>query len=461
MASVFEKLQNELTFKNLRTMFYIVTPNETTYSRVEDVPDYFEKARPWFLLLVFMEFIVGRLTDKSHYALNDTITSMNAGILSLLPKIGGRTMSLTLYTYIYENYRFFDVPIDSIWIWIFAFLAHDLAYYLAHRAIHEAGIFWSFHQMHHSSEYYNLSTALRQGCIQEMGTIFFESLQSFITPPPLFLAHKYLNTLYQFWIHTEVIPKLGPLEYILNTPSHHRVHHGRNPYCIDKNYAGVLIIWDKIFGTFELERDAEKPVYGLITNVKSFDALWLQFFEFKAIGWDKGWMKNKKGEDRFPGIWNKIKCVVAPPGWFRGLPTKQFFWWRCMEDPGKGIPKIEKTVVRYSQPLNLYETLYCVALFLTSFGCSTEFYPHRNEMSWQLFFAYSAYLVSNIQAVGYYLDKRPIAIPLDILRLTVTCAYCILQSNISILAYSLISLFYVIYFLRNPTTKSVKEEKEL
>uniref|UniRef100_A0A914Y301 Uncharacterized protein n=1 Tax=Panagrolaimus superbus TaxID=310955 RepID=A0A914Y301_9BILA len=223
------------------------------------------------------------------------------------------------------------------------------------------------------------------------------------------------------------------------------------------SYRRVLIIWDKIFGTFEPERDAEKPVYGLITNVKSFDALWLQFFEFKAIGWDKGWMKNKKGEDRFPGIWNKIKCVVAPPGWFRGLPTKQFFWWRCMEDPGKGIPKIEKDVVRYSQPLNLYETLYVVVLFLTSFGCSTEFYPHRNEMSWQLFIAYSAYLLSNIQMVGYYLDKRPVAIPLDILRLTVTCVYCILQSNITILAFSLFSLFYVIYFLRNPT-KSVKEE---
>ena len=216
----------------------------------------------------------------------------------------------------------------------------DFAYYLAHRCIHEAGVFWSFHQQHHSSEYYNLSTALRQGFIQEAGTVFFECLQSVITPPPIFLTHKALNTLYQFWIHTEVIPKLGPLEYVLNTPSHHRVHHGRNPYCIDKNYAGVLIIWDRIFGTFEAERDDEKPAYGLIGNVKSFDALWLQLFEFKALGWDKGRMKNKKGEERFPGLWNKFKAAFGPPGWFPGLPTKQFFWWRCMEDPSKGIPKV-------------------------------------------------------------------------------------------------------------------------
>ena len=194
--------------------------------------------------------------------------------------------------------------------------------------------------MHHSSEYYNLSTALRQGFIQEIGTGMVECCQSIIIPPPLFLVHQRLNTLYQFWIHNQIIPKMGPLEYILNTPSHHRVHHGRNPYCIDRNYAGVLIIWDRIFGTFEAERDDEKPVYGLVDNVKSFNQFWLQLFEFKALGYDKGQMKDNDGKELFPGFLGKLIACFGPPGYFPGVKTKHFFWWRCMADPTEGIPPV-------------------------------------------------------------------------------------------------------------------------
>uniref|UniRef100_A0A914CZG8 Fatty acid hydroxylase domain-containing protein n=1 Tax=Acrobeloides nanus TaxID=290746 RepID=A0A914CZG8_9BILA len=313
---MYEKMQkffDDLSFTNFRYLFYFVTPNETTYYRVEDVPHFTERVSNWFLVLILLEAIVLNLTGrKKRSSLNDSLTSVTAGMLSQLPKFGGRAISLISYSYIYENFRLFDAPVDSVWIWFLGFLAQDLAYYLAHRAIHEAGVFWAFHQMHHSSEYYNLTTALRQGMFQEFGTTFFECLESFVIPPPMFLTHKALNTVYQFWIHNELIPKLGPLEYFLNTPSHHRVHHGRNPYCIDKNYAGVLIIWDRIFGTFEAEREEEKPVYGLVTNVKTFNPLYLQLFEFKELGWDKPRMKDSNHKDLFPGFLNKLKTVLMP-----------------------------------------------------------------------------------------------------------------------------------------------------
>ncbi|PIO72822.1 Ion channel [Teladorsagia circumcincta] len=153
--------------------------------------------------------------------------------------------------------------------------------------------------------------------IKDIAMLFFDLLQAFAIPPNIFIVHRYLNLIYQFWLHSnqilvyitkialQAVPYLGPLEYFFNTPSSHRVHHGRNPYCIDRNYGGTLIIWDRLFGTYEPERKGEEIAYGLVTPVASFNQLWCQFFEFKAIGYDKGQMKNEKGEELFPGVWNK------------------------------------------------------------------------------------------------------------------------------------------------------------
>jgi alkylglycerol monooxygenase len=137
----------------------------------------------------------------------------------------------------------------------------------------EVNLFWSTHQAHHSAESYNLSTALRQGVLQNYFSWMFYLPLALIIPPQIFLIHSQMNLLYQFWIHTDIISNLGPFEYILNTPSHHRVHHGRNPYCIDKNYGGVLIIWDRLFGTFAAERENEEIAYGLIHPINTFDPL--------------------------------------------------------------------------------------------------------------------------------------------------------------------------------------------
>ncbi|KAK6038622.1 fatty acid hydroxylase family protein [Cooperia oncophora] len=177
--------------------------------------------------------------------------------------------------------------------------------------ISEVGVLWWFHKMHHSSEYFNLSTGLRLPALQDVAQMLPELLQAFFIPPNIYIVHRALNLTYQFWLHTTAIPYLGPIEYFLCTPSSHRVHHGRNPYCIDRNYGTTLIIWDRIFGTYERERKDEEIVYGLVKPVNTFDQLYSQFSELKALTYDKGQLRNEKDEEVFPGVWNKVKKPLS------------------------------------------------------------------------------------------------------------------------------------------------------
>ncbi|XP_042744478.1 alkylglycerol monooxygenase isoform X4 [Lagopus leucura] len=261
--------------QQLRALFYVLSPSESAFRTLEEVPDYVEKSIPFFIAFIVLEFAVSWVQQhKLPGRINDGISSLSLGILSRLPDVLFRSVDLVSYIYVWNNYRLFELPWDSPWTWYLTFLGVDFAYYWFHRISHEANILWAAHQVHHSSEDYNLFTALRQSFLQRYTSWMFNLPMALFIPPSVFAVHLQFNLLYQFWIHTEVVTNIGPLEWILNTPSHHRVHHGRNPYCIDKNYGGTLIIWDRIFGTFEAE-DA-KVVYGLTHPVNSFDPILLQ-----------------------------------------------------------------------------------------------------------------------------------------------------------------------------------------
>ncbi|KAM5204206.1 alkylglycerol monooxygenase isoform 3-T3 [Hipposideros larvatus] len=270
-----EGQQDVSVSQGFRMMFYVMKPNETSFQTLEEVPDYVKKATPFFISLILLELVISWIhKGKPSGRLDDALTSISAGVLSRLPSLFSRSIELTSYIYVWENYRFLSLPWDSPWTWYLTFLGVDFGYYWFHRMAHEVNIMWAGHQTHHSSEDYNLSTALRQSVLQIYTSwIFYTPLALFI-PPSVYAVHLQFNLLYQFWIHTEVVDKLGPLELILNTPSHHRVHHGRNRYCIDKNYGGTLIIWDKIFGTFEAEN--EKVVYGLTHPINTFEPFKVQ-----------------------------------------------------------------------------------------------------------------------------------------------------------------------------------------
>ncbi|XP_035463902.1 alkylglycerol monooxygenase isoform X6 [Scophthalmus maximus] len=270
-----------------RAMFSLLTPNESSFQKVEDVPPYVQQATPFFVGLIFLELAVGVLkTGTTVVTISDGLTSISAGMISRLPSVLMRGCELTAYMYVWDRFHLVELPWDSAWTWWLTFLGVDFCYYWLHRFAHEVAILWAAHQVHHSSEYYNLTTALRQSLTQQFTSWIFYLPMALALPPSVFAVHIQLNLLYQFWIHTELIRDLGPLEWVFNTPKHHRVHHGRNHYCIDKNYGGILIIWDRLFGTFAEETD--KVVYGLVFPIKTFEILYVQVTG-KEVPHDPSW----------------------------------------------------------------------------------------------------------------------------------------------------------------------------
>ncbi|MDQ7049307.1 MAG: sterol desaturase family protein, partial [Enterobacterales bacterium] len=197
-------------------------------------------------------------------------------------------------------------PSDSIITWVVAFIVYDLLYYWFHRTSHEINFLWASHVVHHQSEDYNLSTALRQTSSSIFGWLFY--IPSFLIgiPAEVFFVCGALNLVYQFWVHTQLVGRLGWLELLLVTPSHHRVHHGQNPEYIDKNHGGVFIFWDKMFGTFQQEIDNLPVIYGVRSSVNSFNPLWLNFKTWHSLVMD-AWLTNS--------WWDKIRIWFMPTGW--------------------------------------------------------------------------------------------------------------------------------------------------
>ncbi len=260
---------------------------------------------PIFFILIGIELIVERLMHRKLYSLPDAIANLSCGITQQLSGLFMRVLAIGVYEVMFSNFALFTL--EKTWLyWLALFLLTDLTYYWAHRMSHEINLFWGGHVVHHQSEEYNLSVALRQSSFQVVWTFAFSlpiALLGFDTMD--FVLISALNTLYQFWIHTETINKMGWFEYVFNTPSHHRVHHGRNPKYIDKNHAGSLIIWDKMFGTFQPEE--EKPTYGITKPIHSWNAVWANFDHYATM----------VREMKMIHSWrNKIKYMFNKPGWF-------------------------------------------------------------------------------------------------------------------------------------------------
>ncbi|MEQ9097770.1 MAG: sterol desaturase family protein [Imperialibacter sp.] len=226
---------------------------------------------PIYFLLIGVELIIQHFQHRKIYRLNDALTNMSCGITQQITGAFLKVLTVTTYQLIYEHFALFNIPV-TWYTFILIWLGVDLCYYWAHRMSHEINLFWGGHVVHHQSEDYNFSVALRQGSFQVFWTFFFYLPLAIIGVDTLtFVLIAALNTVYQFWIHTETIGKLGWFEYIFNTPSHHRVHHGRDPKYIDKNHGGTFIIWDRLFGTFQEEE--ERPTYGITKPVNTWNPI--------------------------------------------------------------------------------------------------------------------------------------------------------------------------------------------
>ncbi len=257
---------------DVRLLFYYVKPSEfVPYGHdLTKVPPYTLRAIVPFFLMFALESLVGYFRKTKIYRMNDFICSLMSGAVMLIVQSFTKVFALNVYIRVYENYRVVDLRADSWSVWIGLFLLIDFGYYWMHRFAHTYHILWSAHSVHHSGQDYNLATALRQGALQGCYSWIFYIECALFFPPGCYLAHSALNTLGQFWIHTKTIGSCGPLEYILNTPSHHRMHHRPPGNC---NYGALLIIWDRMFGTFKAEK-AQKEHYGLAEPLNTFDPLW-------------------------------------------------------------------------------------------------------------------------------------------------------------------------------------------
>lgn len=272
-----------------------------------EFPDILSLAVPAFAVLIIAEIIGAKTMGRGRYHAGDSAASLVMGLGSqIAPLFGGAALVAASFAWLHD-FRIATLP-NHWWIVVICFVLDDFRYYWWHRISHERRWFWASHVIHHSSQHYNLSTALRQTWTgQVIGQLLFKSPLVFIGfDPAMVLFVGAVNLLYQFWIHTELIDRMGPFEWIFNTPSHHRVHHATNPNYLDANYAGTLIIWDRLFGTFIAENRSEKPRYGIIKNLTSFNPLVISFHEWVAIGRDVIGARS---------VGEAMGYLFGPPGW--------------------------------------------------------------------------------------------------------------------------------------------------
>ena len=242
-------------------------------------------AIPVFMLTILLEAWIARRRGIATYDIPDALTSLHHGVLSQLAAAFSRVFTLGLYLAVWEQFRTFDLSPANPLVWIFALFAYDLGYYWYHRLSHEVALFWGGHVVHHSSEYFNLSTALRQSSTSPLfAWVFYAPIAVIGVPPVVFVTVSLIDLLYQYWVHTELVGRLGWMDKVFVTPSNHRVHHGQNDYCIDRNYGGIFIFWDRLFGSFTQERVDEKVVYGVRKPLRSWNPLWGNLQVYHQLG---------------------------------------------------------------------------------------------------------------------------------------------------------------------------------
>ena len=266
-------------------------------------------ATPVFFALIAVEWFISWRRQRQAYALADAISSLNLGVLSQTSAVFTKLLTLGIYTFVASHVAL--IKADAFWTslpgWVLALLFYDFCYYWLHRMGHEVNVLWAAHAVHHQSQAYNLSTALRQtssGAL--LGWVFYLPMALAGVPPLVFAVVGLIDLLYQFWVHTEQVKKLGWFDRWFCAPSNHRVHHAVNDRYLDKNYGGILIIWDRIFGTYKTEDDEEPCVYGTRGLLQSWDPLWANVSVYRQLAHDSWHARSAL---------DKIRVWLKPPGW--------------------------------------------------------------------------------------------------------------------------------------------------
>ncbi len=269
------------------------------------MPNYIALAIPFFFLLIGVEVWAARRRRVRVHRFNDSVVDLACGMTQQVLLVFFAAALAAAYAWTHEHLRLVTFAPRSPWPWLVAFLAVDFSYYWWHRLSHEVNFLWAVHVVHHQSEDYNLAVALRQAVASTVTILPFHLPIALLgVPTVVFLTVESFSTLYQFWIHTELVGKLGPAERVVNTPSLHRVHHATNPRYLDKNYGATLIVWDRLFGTYEEER--ERPAYGITKPLASFNPLWAQVHY---------WVELARMSRLAARPADKLKVWFMHPGW--------------------------------------------------------------------------------------------------------------------------------------------------
>jgi alkylglycerol monooxygenase len=358
--------------------------------------DYIALSVPLFFLLIGLELAWSAWSGRKVYRFNDFVANIGCGIGSQVVGAFSKTLVFAIYLWAYDHARLFTLPNGPL-TWVMTFLLVDLLYYWFHRLSHEVNFLWAAHIVHHQSEEYNLSVALRQSWWQGLFSFWFYIPIALLGVHPLTIVTvAAFVTLYQFWIHTKALDKLGPIEWLFNTPSHHRVHHGSDPKYIDRNHAGTLIIWDKLFGTYQVEE--EEPIYGITTPLRTWDPVQANFHYYRDL-WQLA-ARCSQWQD-------KLRVFLKPPGWrpqelggFEGPTAKDRATYRKFDT------QVQAPVVGY------------VAMqFVLLLGVSTFFLFGQDALGTARMWAMAGLIVVWVMGLGLLLEGRRSGVVIEVARL--------------------------------------------
>ncbi len=344
-------------------------------------------ATPVFLGLIAVEFLVGLARGRNTYRLADAINSIGLGMMSQVVGLFTKLAAIGIYAWVYEHAALAQLPADALWVWVVGLLFYDFCYYWLHRFGHTMALLWAAHSVHHQSEDYNLSTALRQtssGWIA--GWVFYLPMAIAGFPPLVFGVVALIDLLYQYWVHTQQIGKLGWFDRWFCSPSNHRVHHAVNEKYLDKNYGGILIVWDRLFGSFVEEDDAEPCVYGTIKPLRSWNPVWANVNFYGEILRDcwhtRSWA-------------DKLKRWFAPPGWRPADVAARF--------PGEPFVLQRQA---YGPPLGTARQALAAGVFLAAMGGTLALLWFAHVMAASALVAGAVAVVGLLLAAGWICSPR-------------------------------------------------------
>ena len=400
-------------------------------------------AIPFFLVLIVLEQWVAQRKGLDVNRGMDVISSLSSGMTNTLKNLMGLSVVLISYGWLVDRIALTKVT-PSWWVYALAFLGIDFVGYWSHRFDHKINVFWNRHIVHHSSEEFNLSCALRQSISAVVGIYFFLYIPMALIgiPQEVVAIVAPLHLFAQFWYHTRVIDKMGVLEYILVTPSHHRVHHAINPRYLDKNLSQVFIFWDKLFGTFQEELPEDPPVYGVIKPVGTWNPIWINYMHAWALAKDAWYTKN---------WWDKVRLWWMPTGW-RPSDVAEKYPWIFTEDP--------KTQIKYETSLSRPEKVWAWTQLVIHFGLVFHLLIAFAQFEYTQVISYGIFLMVSIMGYTVFMDKSRWAPYAEALKFGLGLALLwgyptwfgldlmIPYASSAIMAYLLLSLALAFYFRR-------------